>query len=362
MSGPESTVADHLRQWIAAARGAIEWHLETGDVDLPVPAEFVLPPLGDIAPPMAGSTAGGAWGRAGSAPQSSAPRASAPQASGPRASGPHASGPPASAPQAPPPQPGAPPGPRATAGGFARLAEAAGAQVSQMAGARRAARAAATATATTADAASTAATAADPGAPLEITDGPAAAAAGLRVLRDEIGDCRGCSLHQGRTELVFGAGHPRARVMFIADQPGPDDDQLGLPFVDGAGQLLGRMVRAMGLSRSQVYLTHLVKCHDPEQGPEPGLQACAGFLARQIALVQPEVIIALGGVAARQLSGVREQLPHLRGRWHEHAGVAVLATFHPNALAQHPQSKRQVWNDLKMAMRRLALPMPGRRG
>ncbi len=354
------TVADHLRQWVAAARGALEWHLETGDAALPVPEGFRVPPLGRIAD---------------SAPGDGAP--------GDRAPGARAS------------RGGATPGdrrdaPRAAPAGFAKLAEAAGAATP--AAARRRAKgpppqaaprsapqpdpssapsappAAPRPTAPSGSPAAASAAPVEPAAspppsalPSVEGDTPTAAAA-LRVLRDEIGACTRCPLHQGRTELVFGAGHPQARVMFVADQPGRADDQVGLPFVDDAGQLLGRMVRAMGLDRSQVYLTHLVKCHDPEQGPDPGLEACGGFLERQIAIVRPEVIIALGGVAARQLSGVAQQLPHLRGQWHAHGGVPVLATFHPNALAQHPQSKRQVWTDLKSAMRKLGLSLPGRRG
>lgn len=326
-----ATVADHLRQWVAAARGALEWHLETGDVDLPVPEGFRLPPLGHIAD---------------AAPGDHAPRAPAPVRDET---------------------------PRAAPEGFARLAEAAGAALPAQARQRvvrtpdpepqpqRQAAEPSPFTRPDPVEAPAAQAPARPAPALPPVEGDnAAAAAALRVLRDEIGACTRCPLSQGRTELVFGAGHPRARVMFVADQPGPDDDQVGLPFVDGAGQLLGRMVRAMGLDRSQVYLTHLVKCHDPEQGPDQGLEACGGFLEQQIAIVRPEVIIALGGVAARQLSGVAQQLPHLRGQWHAHGEVPVLVTFHPNALAQHPQSKRQVWTDLKMAMRRLGLTPPGR--
>lgn len=313
-------VADALRAWIAAARGALEWHVETGDVELPVPDGFRPPPLGRIAsgdftPRAADAAPGGGATRAGDAPR-----------------------PPAN---------------------FARLAEAAGAVVEQ---ARRPATPAPAVEAPAPAAPEAPAPAAPEPAPVIEGDGPPAAAAQLRVIRDELGDCRRCPLAKGRTEIVFGAGHPRARLMFVADQPDLADDQVGLPFVDESGALLGRMVRAMGLDRSQVYLTHLVKCHDPEQGPEPGLDPCAGFIERQIAAVRPEIIIALGGVAARRLTGRTEQLPHLRGAWHDFRGTPVLATFHPNALRQHPESKRQVWSDLKSAMRKLGLPLPRSRG
>ena len=182
----------------------------------------------------------------------------------------------------------------------------------------------------------------------------------LRVLRDEIGDCTRCPLHTGRNELVFGVGRPTARLMMVADGPGAAEDETALPFVDEAGRLLGRMIRAMGLCRSEVYLTYLVKCRTPGIHPEAGLDACAEFLARQVSIVQPEAIIALGDLAARRVTGRDEAFPRLRGQWFDYRGVPVLPTFHPIALLQNPRSKALVWADLQTVMRRLGLKQPRR--
>jgi DNA polymerase len=182
----------------------------------------------------------------------------------------------------------------------------------------------------------------------------------LRVLRDDIGDCTRCPLHTGRTELVFGAGRPTARLMMVADGPGPAEDETGLPFVDEAGRLLSKMIRAMGLRRADVYLTYLVKCRTPGIHPEAGLEPCADFLARQVSIVQPEVIIALGDLAARRVTGRDEAFPRLRGQWLDYRGIPVLPTFHPIALLQNPRSKGLVWADLKSVMRRMGLKQPRR--
>ncbi|MCA9539855.1 MAG: uracil-DNA glycosylase, partial [Myxococcales bacterium] len=186
-------------------------------------------------------------------------------------------------------------------------------------------------------------------------DGVGARAAALEALRTEIGDCQRCPLHRGRTELVFGFGNPAARLMFIADGPREAEDQIGVPFLGRSGETLGRMVRAMGLRRTEVYLCYLVKCFSPDEHAEAGLDACHGFLEQQVAIVRPEVIIAFGDLAARRLTGQNATLPHLRGKWFRFGSAEVLPTFHPDAFEQNRDSKRLVWGDLRLVMKRLGL-------
>jgi len=180
-------------------------------------------------------------------------------------------------------------------------------------------------------------------------------AGALHTLKEKIGECTLCPLHKGRSEIVFGHGHPGARVMFIADGPSSAEDGIGVPFVGEPGLLLGRMIRAMGLKRSDAYLTYLTRCYSPSGEPELGLESCASFLATEIQIVKPEVIVALGELAARRLTGHTDAFPHLRGNWFDYEGIPVLPTFHPQALLQHPQSKSLVWTDLKAVMRHLGL-------
>jgi uracil-DNA glycosylase family 4 len=180
-------------------------------------------------------------------------------------------------------------------------------------------------------------------------------AGALHTLKEKIGVCTLCPLHQGRSEIVFGHGHPGARIMFIADGPSGAEDGIGVPFVGEPGLLLGRMIRAMGLKRSDTYLTYLTRCYSPAGEPELGLESCASFLATEIQIVQPEVIVALGELAARRLTGHTGAFPQLRGKWFDYEGIPVLPTFHPQALLQHPQSKSLVWTDLKAVMRHLGL-------
>ena len=177
----------------------------------------------------------------------------------------------------------------------------------------------------------------------------------LRLLQDEITDFDSEPLSEGATELVFGAGNPDARLMMIGEAPGPQEDEIGLPFVDEAGRLLGRMIRAMGLRRNDVYLTYLVKCRTPGRHPEAWLDAQSEILAREVDIVEPEVIIALGDLAARRLTGREEAFPRLRGQWFEYRGVPIIPTFHPVALLQNPRSKALVWSDLQSVMRRMGL-------
>ena len=180
-------------------------------------------------------------------------------------------------------------------------------------------------------------------------------AAALQTLKETIGTCTLCPLHAKRSEIVHGHGHPGARVMFIADGPGMMEDGTGLPFVGDAGLLLGRMIRAMGLKRNDTYLTYLTRCYSAGTEAEVGLEACASFLATEIQVVKPEVIVALGELSARRLTGHSAAFPHLRGKWFDYEGIPVLPTFHPEALLQFPQSKALVWTDLKAVMRHLGL-------
>ncbi len=183
-------------------------------------------------------------------------------------------------------------------------------------------------------------------------------AVALQRLREEANQCQACPLHESRTEVVHGHGLSRARLMFVADGPGAAEDAVGVPFVGEAGLLLGRMIRAMGLARNQVYLTHLVRCRTAGHPCEVGLETCSDFLQTEIDIVRPEAIIALGELAARRFSQSAEAFPHLRGRWFDYEGIPVMPTFHPLALLQHPQSKARVWSDLKLVMKKLNLARP----
>ncbi len=208
------------------------------------------------------------------------------------------------------------------------------------------------------------------GAPRRPARTPAAAAtdrtlsAELRAIRDEIGECTRCKLHGGRTHLVFGVGNPRARLMFIGEGPGRDEDLQGEPFVGAAGQLLDRMVKAMGLARSDVYIANIVKCRPPQnRDPEPDeIAACEGFLKAQIAAVHPEVLVALGRVAAQTLLGEVTPVSRLRGKWRTYEGVLLMPTYHPAYLLRTPSDKKLVWEDLQQVMQRLGLPPPARSG
>ena len=187
--------------------------------------------------------------------------------------------------------------------------------------------------------------------------GPLVDAAGrLRLLREHIGECTRCKLHAGRTNLVFGIGNPDASLMFIGEGPGADEDEQGEPFVGRAGQLLTQIVKAMGYAREDVYIANVVKCRPPNnRNPEPDeIETCSPFLRAQIASIQPRVIVALGKFAAQTLLGVDTPISRLRGRFHEIQDVPVMPTFHPSYLLRNPSAKRDVWDDMKMVMAKLA--------
>lgn len=165
--------------------------------------------------------------------------------------------------------------------------------------------------------------------------------------------CRHCALGNTRTNAVFGEGNPQARLMFIGEGPGGDEDRLGRPFVGRAGQLLDKMILAMQFTREEVYIANVVKCRPPgNRVPSPDEAiACIGYLKRQIQLIQPEVIVLLGATAVSFLLGKTEGITRLRGKWLAYEGIPVMPTFHPAFLLRQESAKRDAWNDLKMVMK-----------
>jgi len=191
---------------------------------------------------------------------------------------------------------------------------------------------------------------------------PADKAAALRLILEDIGECTRCALHKGRNKLVFADGSANARLMFVGEGPGADEDAQGLPFVGRAGQLLNNMIGAMGLTREEVYIANVVKCRPPaNRTPEPDeANTCSPFLFRQIDVVRPEVIVALGATAATYLLGQRQPLAGLRGRVHSFRGTKLIVTYHPAFLLRDPRQKKEAWADLQIAMRELGLKAPNR--
>jgi len=184
----------------------------------------------------------------------------------------------------------------------------------------------------------------------------------LRIIREDIGDCTRCALHKGRNKLVFADGSANARLMFVGEGPGADEDAQGLPFVGRAGQLLNNMIAAMGLKREEVYIANIVKCRPPaNRTPEPEeANTCSPFLFRQIDVVRPEVLVALGATAATYLLGQRQPLAGLRGRVHSFRGSRLIVTYHPAFLLRDPRQKKEAWADLQIAMRELGLKLPAK--
>jgi uracil-DNA glycosylase len=196
-----------------------------------------------------------------------------------------------------------------------------------------------------------------PGTPVPL----AQRAAALAALQAEIGDCHRCPLGDaGRHTIVLGDGDPGARLLFVGEGPGADEDEQGLPFVGRAGQLLNNMISAMGLRREQVYIANIVKCRPPaNRTPEPvEALTCLQFLHRQLQIVRPEVIVALGSTAATYLLGEKSSLAGLRGRVFPAFGARLIVTYHPAYLLRDPRQKKEAWTDLQMAMRELGLTAP----
>ncbi len=179
----------------------------------------------------------------------------------------------------------------------------------------------------------------------------------LVALREEIGDCTRCELHRGRSNLVFGEGSPTARLVFVGEGPGRDEDLAGRPFVGAAGQLLDRIIVAMGLRRAEVYICNVVKCRPPNnRTPEDEeRQICGQFVQRQLTILKPKVVVALGGTATQFLLGRDEPLGRLRGRFHEYSGLQIMPTYHPAYLLRNPSGKRAVWEDIQKVMEALGL-------
>jgi uracil-DNA glycosylase len=185
----------------------------------------------------------------------------------------------------------------------------------------------------------------------------------LQSIREDLGDCTRCKLHkQGRKQIVFGVGNPHADIMFIGEGPGADEDEQGEPFVGRAGQLLNNMINAMGVKREDVYIANVVKCRPPgNRTPEPDECAtCSPFLLRQIDAIQPKVLVALGAVAARNLTGVNEPMMRMRGKWWDFRGTKLAITYHPAYLLRDPRQKAEAWKDLQMVMKELGLKPPAK--
>ena len=178
----------------------------------------------------------------------------------------------------------------------------------------------------------------------------------LDALNWQVHNCHSCQLCNHRSNVVFGEGNPRAELMFIGEGPGFDEDRLGRPFVGRAGQLLDKMIAAMGLKRQDVYIANVVKCRPPQNRvPEPQeAMACLGYLIRQIEAIKPKVMVLLGATAAHWLLGERRGIMRLRGNWLQYGEIPVMPTYHPAFLLRQEGEKRNAWSDLQQVMKRLA--------
>jgi DNA polymerase len=185
------------------------------------------------------------------------------------------------------------------------------------------------------------------------------AAQSLEDLKSAIADCRRCKLWPGRTHLVFGVGNAKAAVMFVGEGPGRDEDLQGEPFVGRAGQLLTDIItKGMGLRREDVYIANVIKCRPPEnRNPEPDeIESCEPFLRRQIDLVKPKIIVALGKFAVQTLLRTKVPIMRLRGSWHDYHGIKLMPTLHPAYLLRNPGDKKLVWEDVKKVLKELGIP------
>jgi DNA polymerase len=183
------------------------------------------------------------------------------------------------------------------------------------------------------------------------------------VLQQEVAHCTRCALHETRTNTVFARGSGRSGICFIGEGPGADEDKQGLPFVGQAGQLLDKMIVAMGYHRDDVYVCNIVKCRPPENRKPEAIEmaACRPFLVEQVELLNPSVIVAMGGTAVEGLLGVSLGITRLRGQWRLYRGrIPVMPTFHPAYLLRQPSAKREVWSDLQQVLEHLGVPKPQR--
>jgi len=177
----------------------------------------------------------------------------------------------------------------------------------------------------------------------------------LEEIRRELGDCQRCKLHRTRRTLVFGEGNDKAKLMFVGEGPGYDEDVQGRPFVGRAGQLLTKIIQSIHLQREEVYITNIIKCRPPQnRNPEPDeIECCHPFLLKQIHAIQPQIICALGTFAAQTLLKTDTKITALRGRLYELKGIKVIPTYHPAYLLRNPERKREVWEDMKLISERL---------
>lgn len=177
----------------------------------------------------------------------------------------------------------------------------------------------------------------------------------LEAVREAMGECTRCKLHSTRSTIVFGAGNPRAKLVFVGEAPGEEEDLQGKPFVGRAGQLLTKIIGAMGLSREEVYIANIIKCRPPmNRNPEPEeIASCEPFLIEQIQSLRPKIICTLGTFAAKTLLSTTEKISQLRGHFHSYHGIKVMATFHPAYLLRNPGQKRLVWEDMQKIMEEL---------
>jgi uracil-DNA glycosylase family 4 len=185
--------------------------------------------------------------------------------------------------------------------------------------------------------------------------GSEGAGAALAALAEAVAACRRCRLCEGRQRTVFGSGNPHAELMFIGEGPGAEEDRQGLPFVGRAGELLTRIVEAMGMTRDQVYIANIVKCRPPgNRDPQPDeVAACRSYLERQITLIRPRLIVALGRIAAQTLLANDLPIGRMRGQWFQFMGVPLMVTYHPAALLRNPALKRPTWEDMQQVRDRL---------
>ena len=187
----------------------------------------------------------------------------------------------------------------------------------------------------------------------------------LRVLAEEVAVCRKCAnLAATRTQTVFADGSPAARLMFIGEAPGADEDRTGIPFVGRAGQLLTDMItKGMGLKRHDVYIANILKCRPPENRDPSGEEAanCLPYLERQIDIIRPEFICLLGRVAVQYLLGTTLSMGKLRGKWYRYQGIPTIVTYHPAYLLRTPSAKKDAWEDLQILMNAMGLPVPSRK-
>lgn len=185
---------------------------------------------------------------------------------------------------------------------------------------------------------------------LEITD--------MEQLKEKVGSCTACDLSKTRKNLVFGEGNPNTDLMFIGEAPGAEEDLQGRPFVGASGQLLTKMIQAMGFKREEVYIANILKCRPPSNRDPSRWEvgSCIGYLKLQIRFISPKVIVTLGRIAARALLGLSERVAfsEIRGRWQEYEGIPLMPTYHPSFLLRNPERKREAWEDLKQVIKRIS--------